>query len=72
MDRTPILGLMVTELTDDPAFADWRRDLAGDSPDSNMVIIDAAFGEIAGWIDPIGSAPLTWGMLKYGLNYNGD
>ena len=71
MAKSPKLGLMVTADTEDPKFKVWRTELAGASSDSNMMIIDAAVGDIQEWKEEKDSTPFTWGMLKYGLNHDG-
>ena len=70
MSGTPNLGLMVTQDAHDPKFKDWRKKLAGAASDSNMMLIDTAIGETQSWQEEKNSTPFTWGMLKYGFNYD--
>lgn len=45
-NKTPNLGLNVTPVSDtEKRFMDFRTEVAGDQPDSNMSIIDKKFGE---------------------------
>lgn len=47
MALTPNLGLTITPLDESTKrFVDFRSEIAGDSPTSNMVIIDTEFGKL--------------------------
>lgn len=52
MPKTENLGLNLT--TDDSIkFIDWRKSIDGEGSESNMQIIDKAFGDISALLDLI-------------------
>lgn len=66
MSKSPNLGLNLTSATDDDVyFLAFRTLLAGDSSDSNMMILDKEIGSIKKDIEEL-DKPMTWGALKNG------
>ncbi|MBQ5824907.1 MAG: hypothetical protein IIW48_08880 [Clostridia bacterium] len=69
MDKSPILGLHLTpEAETTKLFKEFRLELAGDTEDSNMIIIDNAIKALIERLDALETTPITWGMLKNGFN----
>lgn len=67
MSKSPKLGLTLTPASESSkTFIAFRTELAGDSADSNMMILDAEVGKLKEKCD----APFTWEMMKNGLNNN--
>lgn len=69
MSKSPKLGLTLTPATESlKSFIDFRTELAGDSTESNMMILDTEVGEIKEKCNEYDTTPFTWGKLKNGLN----
>lgn len=70
MDKSPRLSLTLTPAAEsEKRFRDFRTELAGDEPESNMMILDTAVGGAMDRLDAHDSTPITWGMAKNGLGY---
>lgn len=68
MSKSPNLGLTLTsESESDKKFKDFRKEIAGDGDDSNMMIIDTEVGAIKQQYEELNTKPFTWGMLKNGI-----
>lgn len=68
MAKSPKLGLTITPASESTKrFIDFRSELAGDSPESNMMILDAEVGKVIDRCEEYDTKPFTWGMLKNGL-----
>lgn len=68
MAKSPKLGLTLTPSTESTKrFIDFRTELAGDSPESNMMILDEKVGGVIERCEEYDTKPFTWGMLKNGL-----
>lgn len=69
MSKSPKLGLALTPASESTKnFIDFRSELAGDSSDSNMMILDTELGRVKERCEEYDTQPFTWGMLKLGLN----
>ncbi len=68
MAKSPKLGLTLTPSSESTKkFLAFRTEMAGDSPTSNMMILDAAVGKVADRCEEYDTQAFTWGMLKNGL-----
>ena len=68
MAKSPKLGLTLTPATESTKrFIDFRDELAGDSPESNMMILDTEIGKVIDRCETYDTQPFTWGMLKDGF-----
>ena len=68
MAKSPKLGLTLTPASESTKkFLEFRTEMAGDSPTSNMMILDAAVGKVADRCEEYDTQPFTCGMLKSGL-----
>ena len=71
MSKSPNIGLTLTPASEDTKnFKDFRTELAGDSPDSNMMILDTEIGDVKSRCDELDTEPISWGMLKNGFGYS--
>ena len=75
MSKSPNINLSLTPRSEgSKKFIDFRTELAGDSEESNMMIIDneiAAIKKRCDGYDGVHEAPFTWGMLKSGFSTKG-
>lgn len=68
MAKSPKLGLTLTPASESTKrFVDFRTELAGDSPESNMMILDKEVGKVIDRCEEYDTKPFTWGMLKNGF-----
>ncbi len=68
MTKSPKLGLTLTPASESTKnFVDFRSQLAGDSTDSNMMILDTEVGKVKDRCEVYDTQPFTWGMLKNGF-----
>lgn len=68
MATSPKLGLALTSSSESTKkFIDFRTELAGDSPTSNMMILDTEVGKVIDRCNEYDTKPFTWGMLKNGF-----
>lgn len=69
MAKSPKLGLTLTPASESTKnFKVFRSELAGDSSDSNMMILDTEVGKLKDRCEEYDTKPFTWGMLKNGLS----
>lgn len=69
MAKTPNLNLNITPASESTKrFLDFRKELAGNDKESNMMILDEVVGNMKTKL----TKAITWGMLKNGIDWTSD